>query len=261
MTEPSRDVLERPGDEAIVAHLRYALRAIAETVDPRDLDADESLPVSSPDPGPVPRRWRGRAAAGAAVAALALTSVAWNRFDQGEIERIPVEDALIQGDTPEGGQWWLIPSPVVHPTLAVPATCVAMVDFVSSAANWPGTEWNTGGVSYGEATGGPRPGCNDETIWLADPTRFAMGSTRLGDNDDPSTAWGAFAAVHPTITSIEVVADGAPPFVVRTRALPDRPDGPRFTAFTVPAATSEVRVTLRSEDGTAVAVRIQHLPG
>lgn len=91
MTEPRSDALERPGDEAIVAHLRYARRAIADTVDPRGLGADQAPLVPDPDPPTVRRRWRGRVAAGAAVAAVALSSVAWNRFDQREVERIPVE--------------------------------------------------------------------------------------------------------------------------------------------------------------------------
>lgn len=260
MTEPHSDMLERPGDEAIVAHLRHALRAIAETVEPDDPSADVARPATD-DRFAARRRRRRRLAAGATVAALASASVAWNRFDQGEIERIPVEEAILHGDAPDGGQWWLIPSPDVHTAHSVPSTCVAMVDFVSAAANWPGVEWNTGGVTYGEPTGGSRPGCNDETAWLADPTRFSMGSSRLGDNDNPATAWGHYAAVHPTITTIEVAADTSPPFVAETQALPDRPDGPRFTAFTVPAATTEVRVTLRSADGTTVTERVHQLPG
>jgi hypothetical protein len=94
--------------------------------------------------------------------------------------------------------------------------------------------------------------CFTEAGWLADPARFEMGATRLGDNDDPDSAWGYFAAAHPTITEARVTADQHRPFIVETVPLPERPDGPRFLAFTVPPDTRNVTVDLLTADGTTV---------
>lgn len=186
---------------------------------------------------------------------LAGLGVAWNQLDEGEIVRIPTDAALMNGSAEEGGEWWLIPSADVHPNVESPVCDppTAAVDFVSEASNRPGQEWNTGGAVYGESP--PPPACQDETAWLANPARFSMGSSRLGPSDDggdETTAWGYSAAFHPTITQIEVTADDHAPFVVDTVALPERPDGPRFAAFTTPADTGQVTIELRTADGTAV---------
>jgi hypothetical protein len=257
MSEPDTDTLERPGDEELAAHLRRTLHAVADAVILND------APVTGARAGPVDlgatrRRRRWRVAVPALAAVVALSLVAWNRFGPGEIERIPVEAAILHGTAPEGGQWWLISSQAVHPRWqAIPSSCAAAVEFVSAAANRPGAEWNTGGVAYGESSG--PASCYDESGWLADPTQFSMGSTRLGNSDDSNTAWGYFAAVHPKVATIEVFVDEAAPFVVDTQPLPDRPNGPRFTAFTVPADTVDVLVRLHSADGATLAER-SHSP-
>lgn len=111
---------------------------------------------------------------------------------------------------------------------------IAAVELVSADSNKPGHEWNTGGVTYGDPDDIGPDGCYDEPAWLANPSMFDMGATRLGDNDDPDSAWGYFATVHPTITSIDVLADDQVRFSIDTKPLPERPNGPRFAAFTVP---------------------------
>jgi hypothetical protein len=88
---------------------------------------------------------------------------------------------------------------------------------------------------------------------------FDMGATRLGDNDDPNSAWGYFATTHPSITQVRVTADQHPPFIVETVALPERPDGPRFFGFTVPPDTHNVTIDLLAADGTTV-IEWNHSP-
>ena len=257
MSEPDTETLERPGDEELVAHLRRTLRAVVDAVIPDDAPVSraQTRPI---DLGATRRRRRWRVAVPTLAALMALSLVAWHQLGPGEIERIPVEAAILNGTAPEGGQWWLIPSQAVHPSWqAIPSSCAAAVELVSAAGNRPGAEWNTGGVAYGESTG--PTGCYDESRWLADPTQFSMGSTRLGNGDDSNTAWGYFAAVHPTVATIEVFVDEAASFVVDTQPLPDRPDGPRFAAFTVPADTVDVLVRVRSADG-AILVERSHSP-
>jgi hypothetical protein len=95
---------------------------------------------------------------------------------------IPTEAALLSGTATGTGDWWLIPSAVVHPSnFTSPCDHIpAAVDFVSEATNKTGQEWNTGGVVYGEP---PHSGsasaafCHSEASWLANPARFTMGST------------------------------------------------------------------------------------
>ncbi len=248
-------------DERLAAHLRLVLHRVADTI-----AAD--LPRSTePLPGGPARRRSGRriAVAIAAVVALAGLGVAWNQLDEGEIVRIPTEAALMSGSAEDEGQWWLIPSAVVHPGIGW-STCdptPAAVDFVSQASNRPGQEWNTGGVVYGEPSASGDL-CHDEAAWLANPARFDMGSTRLGPSDDGGderTAWGYFATFHPTIARLEVSVDDQPAFTVDTVALPERPDGPRFAAFTTPSDTRVVTYRLLTADGTAVVERTSERGG
>lgn len=258
MSEPDTETFERPGDEELVAHLRRTLHAVADALVVDDDSVTAGRAGGPVGPGARRRRRRRRIAVPAVAALVALSLVAWNRFGPGEIERIPVEAAILHGTTPEGGEWWLIPSQAVHRGWqAIPSSCAAVVEFVSAAANRPGAEWTTGGVAYGESKG--QTSCYDESGWLADPTKFSMGSTRLGNNNDPGTAWGYFAAVHPMVATIEVVADQATRFVVATQPLPDRRTGPRFAAFTVPADTIDVLVRLRSADGATLVERTYNL--
>jgi hypothetical protein len=239
-------------DDRLAAHLRRTLRAVAETV----TDDVEEFASAAPARNTVTRHRRWPALALAAVlGATTVGLVAWNRLgDPGEIVRIPIEAALMSGTAAGGGEWWLIPSAVVHPSnFSSPCDHVlAAVDFVSAATNKPGQEWNTGGVLYGEALATSGSFCHSEASWLANPARFTMGSTRLGPDNDPDSAWGYFGAFHPTVTQLEVIADHQRPFVVNTVPLSERRDGPRFAAFTLAPDTRNVTVKLRTADGTTL---------
>lgn len=239
-------------NDRLAAHLRRTLHAVVETVTD---DLQEFAPLT-PTRSSVTRRRRWPALALAAVlGATTVGLVAWNRLgDPGEIVRIPTEAALMSGTAEGTGEWWLIPSAVVHPSLfSSPCDHIpAAVDFVSAATNKPGLEWNTGGVLYGEAVAASADFCHNEASWLANPARFTMGSTRLGPDNDPDSAWGYFAAFHPTVTQVEVTADDQRPFLVNTVPLPERRDGPRFAAFTSPPDTRGVTVKLRTADGTTL---------
>jgi hypothetical protein len=238
-------------DDRLAAHLRRTLRAVAETVTD---DPQEFAPALARDPSSGRRRWPALALA-AVLGATTVGLVAWNRLgDPGEIVRIPTEAALMSGTAEGGGEWWLIPSAVVHPSnFSSPCDHIpAAVDFVSADTNKRGQEWNTGGVVYGEALATQRPFCISEASWLANPARFEMGSTRLGPDNDPGSAWGYYAVFHPTVTQVEVIADKQRPFVVNTVPLAERRDGPRFAAFTLAPDTRNVTVKLRTADGTTL---------
>jgi hypothetical protein len=240
-------------DDRLAAHLRRTLHTVADTVTGGSVDRATVRAAETPVRH---RSGRRLAVALAAITALAGLGVAWNQLDEGEIVRIPTEAALLAGSTEEGGDWWLIPSANVHPSQE-PPRCdppPASVVFVSEASNRAGQEWNAGGVVYGEPPAPPDI-CHDEDAWLASPARFGMGSSRLGPSDDggdEETAWGYYAAFHPTVTRVLVTADGHAPFAVDTVPLPKRPDGPRFAAFTTPSDTLEVTIELFTADGTRV---------
>jgi hypothetical protein len=100
MSEPDTDTLERPGDEELAAHLRRTLHAVADAVILND------APVTGARAGPVDlgatrRRRRWRVAVPALAAVVALSLVAWHRFGPGEIERIPVEAAILTALPPK----------------------------------------------------------------------------------------------------------------------------------------------------------------
>lgn len=243
-------------NDPLAAHLRRTLHAVADTV-----TDDQPEPMTPGAPRrPATRRAKRPIVLVASLGVLAACSLAaLHQLEPGEIERIPTEAALIAGTTANRTNWWLIPSAAIHPS---PARCnpPAAAELVSEATNKAGQEWNTGGVVYGDPINPTRAdSCYDETTWLANPARFAMGATRLGDNDDPSSPWGYFTTVHPTITTINVTADDQDPITVDTEPLPERPDGPRFAAFTVPPDTHTVTVQLRTADGTT-AVEWNHHP-
>jgi hypothetical protein len=236
-------------EEHLEAHLRRTLHAVAGTV------TDEARPLAPAPPRRRPVRRGGRlvfAAAGLAGAS-GLGLVAWDRWEDGEIRRIPTEKAVMQGRAAEGGAWWLLPSAELHPQ-----ACPSSVEMVSAARNRSGDEWNTGGVVYGELVD-PRQPCPDQRPWLADPTRFSLGSSSLGtssDGWDEDSAVGWFGTFHPTVARLRVTDRAGTTSVVDTVALPDDPDGPRFAAFTTPPGASEGTVVeLLRADGSVVAER------
>lgn len=238
-------------DDELAAHLRRTLHSLADTITEDDLCLASASPAKA---RAVPRsRRRRRIALASFAGAAALGLAAWNQLgDPGEIVRIPSEDALMTGFAEEGGEWWLIPSDSLHPGVP-PAHCMAAVEFVGKAQNAPGMEWSTFGVVYGEVSDpGRSDACNDEQPWLANPARFEMGWSRMGSGDDPDSAWGYSAAFHPTVTEIRVAVDDRQAFTVDTEPLSDRPEGPRFAAFTVPPDSREVTMELFTSDGAEV---------
>ncbi len=239
-------------EDDLVAHVRRTLRTVAETVVIEDSIAPSTDAVRSR-----PRRVLVVALAG--LFALGIR-VAWKHLDGGEITRIPTESALMSGTADRGGDWWIIPSELLHPS-HYPKSCdppPAAVDFVTAANNRPGDEWNTGGVQYGE-TSAPPDTCPKEASWLSNPVHFSMGFSRVrpsNNGGDDHSDWGYFLATHPRVTEIEVTVDGDQPFVVRTVTLPARPDGPRFAGFTVAYDARSVTVKLLDADGQVLSGQV-----
>lgn len=240
-----------PDDTILIEHLRRTLHAVAETV------ADDGQASTLATAFPFVERSRRKPvrkniAIAAAMAVAGLGLVAWNTFDDGEIERIPTEAALMHGST-AGFVWWLIPSEAIGHTNPCDVSFPG-VEMVSSSTNKPGQEWNTGGVNYGrnilddqapEGGGTFTYDCSnsqnefDEAAWLDDPTLMSVGFTRLGRNDDPNSPWGAFAAMHPTIDHINVIVDGE---TIDTITKPNDPGGVRYAGFTIPSDVCTFRL-------------------
>lgn len=239
-----------PIDERLDAHLRRTLITVAATIP----DTDPAALVTF-RPRRRPRRLT--LAGVAAIAIGALTAVAWNKFDEGEIDRIPVEAAVLSG-TSDGFDWWVIPSAAIEGHTNPCGEPMPGVEIVSDDANKPGLEWNTGGVSYGEPSGLAIYTCNgdehevDEAAWLGDPHLSDGLFTRLGDNDNPNSPWITVFAVHPSVTELEITIDNDPPLDTRTVALPTRPRGPRYAAAALPADACNVTIQFL-DDGTPIA--------
>jgi|JI10StandDraft_1071094.scaffolds.fasta_scaffold101119_3 hypothetical protein len=255
-----------PDDTALVEHLRRTLHAVARTV------ADDGQASTLASAIPFVERSRRKPAKkniaiAAAMAVAGLGLVAWNTFDDGEIEHIPTEAALMQGST-DGFDWWLVPSEAIGHTnpCDVPFPGVEMV---SSSTNKPGQEWNTGGVNYGknildnqapEGGGTFTYDCSnpqsefDKAAWLDDPTLMSVGFTRLGRNDDPDSPWGAFAAMHPTIDLINVIVDGETIDTIDTITKPNDPGGVRYAGFTIPSDVCTFRLDYLQADAQTPVV-------
>jgi hypothetical protein len=146
---------------------------------------------------------------------------------------------------------WLLPTGVVVGGCPGPRGVV----LVAESINRPGHELNGGGVIYGEPPDSDvKCSAQDEEPWLRDPRLHDLGHTRLGRERD-SSAWGLFGTFHPAVTSLHVSPADMPPFIVPTVARNDRPDGPRYVAFSLPADTTSAEIRLVAEDGTVIDVR------
>ena len=175
---------------------------------------------------------------------------AWRAHDPGQIERVPVENAILDGRV-SSGHWYLLPTGVGTPEWGTEGCKYPGVSMIVDQINKPGQEWNGGGVNYGEAIEHP-DGCSYDTdAWLADPTQFDLGYQQLGF-ERSSTPWGGFAAVHPSIAAVRVETDSQAPFEVKTVARNDAPDGPRYVAFAVPSDTHRVSVSLLDANSTVI---------
>ncbi|HSP04403.1 MAG TPA: hypothetical protein VLR27_12915 [Acidimicrobiales bacterium] len=218
--------------------LRHTLRTIADQ------------PVVHDAPPAERHRWR-RAAGITAAALIAVgTAAAFMVQNDDAIVELPADRALMTGEA-ASGEWWLFP------TDAVVDGCPSVTDgvvLVAEESNRPGAELNAGGVVYGEPpTSATACAPHDEQSWLEDPSRADVGHSRLG-SERSDTPWGVYGTFHPTIRTVRVHPDGAEPFVVDTVAREDRPDGPRFVAFTLLADTKSAGLDLIDANGATVAV-------
>ena len=204
---------------------------------------------------------RGRLViAAVAVAALAASGLAaWNALGPGEIDRVPVEAAILSGVADDGTEWWLIPTRDVFDTCNGEMPGVV---FVSGALNRPGLEWNMGGVAYGEPPTSDRA-CSayDEAAWLADPARADIAHQRLGPNDDRASDFGFYATVHPDVAALHVTVDGVRTFEVDTVDDRDPQSEGRFAAFTTPHDARQVDIVLLNRAGDPVTSRTVQLDG
>jgi hypothetical protein len=132
------------------------------------------------------------------------------------------------------------------------------VELLSDARNHVGGEWNTGGMAYGEPAEGTQE-CQtlDEELWLADPSRAAVSWMRLGGEPtdfQESGPWGGMIAVHPTVRSVTVQAEGQAEQRVPTVPLQDDPAGPRYAAVAVSENAGRVSVSFTDPEGDPVVI-------
>lgn len=218
--------------------LRHTLRTIADQ------------PIVHDAPPLVRRRWRRVAAITAAALIAVGTAAAFMAQNDDAIVELPTDRALMTGEA-ASGDWWLFPTDAVVD--GCPSVTAGVV-LVAEEINRPGAELNAGGVVYGEPpTSATACAPHDEQSWLQDPSRADIGHVRLGF-ERSDTPWGVYGTFHPTIRTVRVQPDGAEPFVVDTVAREDRPDGPRFVAFTLPADTESADLSFVDANGTTVAV-------
>ncbi len=113
-------------------------------------------------------------------------------------------------------------------------------------------------MAYGDQVDDPR-GCQtfDEEPWLADPSRAAVSWMRLGGeptDSEESGPWGGMIAVHPTVRSVTVQAEGKAEQRVSTVPLDDDPDGPRYAAVAVPEDAGRVSVSFMNAEGDPMVI-------
>jgi hypothetical protein len=194
--------------------------------------------VSSAARRPPRRRRRSRLVAiGVALVALPLAGFAYLQLGPEHVTEQKLlrlqEGALAAGGT-KPNRYFLVAS--FHTDAC--DRPMPGVELVVESANQVGTEWSTAGVGYGEAspstTNGraadTTSGClrYDEREWLKEPSRFALGITRLGQ---PSAQTRAAGRCWPPSTPPSTPCT-SPPQEVRPARSPPSP-GP--TARTVPA--------------------------
>ena len=243
-------------DPALGRRLRDTLHGVAETI-------TEAPSMKATDSGATPAarpRRRARRRVAAILLALTLPVTAAGYLLGGEyVHELPPKNPLVSGDA-HGERYWLIPGRVKDDC----GHRVSDVELVVEKENKIGREWRTIGIGYGDpvdiqlSSPTPVPGeggvyagtvlpCGvDESGWLADPSKFADASS-LVDSDRIF-----FVAAHSSVTTIQVSASNGTVLTVPTKPLPDRPDGPRFAAFDVPASAAAVVVTLIDVHGKPI---------
>jgi hypothetical protein len=260
----SVDDLDLPVEPELDARLRRTLAQVAMTIGDTTLGAGTPPAASlAPAGRPRRRRWRSKPVLiGVALAAILLAGFAYVQLGPEHVtEQMLVrlrQDALVTGGV-EPNRYWLVPA--FHTECGQP---MPGVELVEESTNWIGGEWSTTGIAYGEPiapiTDGrladAAPSClrYDERVWLTDPSRFALGLSRLGQHASPEEGdLALLAAVHPTVRTLRVITPGTP--VQRVSAVPraDHPNGPRYALIVLPAQATRTHVVLLDEQGVPVS--------
>jgi hypothetical protein len=232
-------------DPELDRRLRRTLHAVAETVE------DASDVAAFAPPTRRRRRRRVLVAAGCGLAGVPLAAFMYGRLTSEYVQELPPPGVIQSGEI-DGVRYWLVES--FHEDVC--GQQMPGVEIVSAARNQVGSEWNTGGIAYGEPDDSS-PGCPavDPTTWLADPTRAEVAWMRLGEEPgdrSESGPWGAMIAVHPTVRSVTVQADGRPEQRVPTTPLPDDPTGARYAVAALPEDTGRVTVSVSAAGDVTV---------
>ena len=233
------------------SRLRRTLQAVAGTVD----DTPDTTPLVPAAVPPIHGRRRRRvlAAAGIGLAAVPLAAFMYGRLTSEYVQELPPPGVVQSGEV-DGVRYWLVES--FHEDVC--GRRMAGVELVSAEVNQVGSEWNTGGLAYGEQLD-DSPGCPtfDEGPWLADPTKAAVSWMRLGGepNDaEDSGPWGGMIAVHPTIRYVTLQVDGSAERRVPTTALDGEPDGPRYAVAALPEDAGRVTVSVVGTGGADAVI-------
>ncbi|MDT0276765.1 hypothetical protein [Blastococcus goldschmidtiae] len=238
-------------DPDLERRLKRTLHAVAETVaEPADAPgfAPSAVPVVSHR-----RRRRVVLAAGASFVAVPLAAFMYGRLGSEYVQELPPPGVVQSGEI-DGIRYWLVAP--LHEDVC--GERMPGIELLSDARNRVGGEWNSGGMAYGEPVGDAQ-GCQtmDEEPWLADPSRAAVSWMRLGGeptDSEESGPWGGMIAVHPTVRSVTVQAEGQAEQRVSTVPLDDDPGGPRYAAVAVPEDAGRVTVSFTNPEGDPTVI-------
>ncbi len=226
--------------------LRRTLSTVAATI----TDAPTLSPAPAPSPtaeeslqphrGPRGRR-RRRIGLGVVAVAIPAALVAAAVLRQGPeyVDTIPPETIVVAGSI-DGSRYLLVES-------RRSSTCgpVGGVELVEERENLLGSEWNTVGSGWGEPNGCGVPVPTER--WLADPSRYDDGGTRVGD----SFVW--LWAVHPDVTAVRITA-GEYVEELEVYAV----DGAGYALFEVPRRLEEYTAELLIDGEVVPGTTEQH---
>lgn len=246
------------------ARLRRTLSAVASTIGDTTRGSGAPLATAtSPGAGRPSsrRRWQRKLVViGVALAAVPLAGFAYLQFGPEHVTE-PKLRQLQEGALAAGGaapnRYWLVAS--FHTDGC--GQPMPGVELVAEWANQVGTEWRTGGIAYGEPIHDPS-GCLrvDERKWLKQPSRFALGITRLGRPVAPDGGdWVLLTAVHPSVHALRITTPASPVQRIPTVPRPDRPNGPRYAVVVLRASTTKAQLLLLDPQGVAVPGGIRNL--
>jgi hypothetical protein len=209
--------------DAAEQRIRHTLHTVAETV-----TENSFATAGRPNTPPKPRRKRRIALA---VGALTLVPAGFasaaflNTPGDEYVDKIPQERIVMEGSV-DGSRYLLIESNRTN-KCGEPVTGVELVE---ENENLLGSEWNTTGYQYGEATWLRR--CGDEGVdtsrYLKNPALFNASGAEVGD----SFVW--VYAVHPDVDAVRITTPEAsidlPIYTV---------DGAGYAPFEIPRGLPE----------------------